>query len=70
MTDWQNDPAKETDRCANGAPVWDPGDADGTGVARKHRRAYVPLGRVVATPGALRTHALAGAEGAVYLARP
>jgi len=36
---------------------------------RPRRVVYVPLGRVLATPGALRALALARADGAAYLAR-
>ena len=69
MIHGQNDPAKDTDRGALGAPARAPGDAALEGAPHKRRRVYVPLGRVLATPGALRTLALAGADGAVYLAR-
>jgi hypothetical protein len=69
MIDWQNDSANDTDRGAHGAPAPASGDAALEGAPHRRRRAYVPLGRVLATPGALRTLALAGANGAVYLAR-
>jgi hypothetical protein len=54
MIDWQNDPAKRADGGAAPAP---------------RRRLYVPLGRVLATPGALETLAVARVDGATYLAR-
>jgi hypothetical protein len=69
MIDWQNDPASHTGRGATGAPARPPGDAAPEGAPQKRRQVYVPLGRVLATPGALRTLAVAGADGAVYLAR-
>ncbi len=69
MIDFQNEPTENTDRGAARAPQSAPVPA-GSGLAgRPRRRAYVPLGRVLATPGALRALALAGASGADYLAR-
>ena len=50
----ENDDATRVNRDATPAPK---------------RRLYVPLGRVLATPGALRTLATAKADGAAYLAR-
>ena len=69
MIHWQNGPANDTDRGATGAPARAPDDTAREGAPHKRRRVFVPLGRVLATPGALRTLALAGADGAVYLAR-
>lgn len=40
-----------------------------SGAEQPRQAVYVPLGRVLATPGALRALALACADGAVYLAR-
>jgi hypothetical protein len=54
MIAWQNDDPTRTNGAVAPAPT---------------RRLYVPLGRVLATPGALRTLAGAKADGAVYLAR-
>jgi hypothetical protein len=43
---------------------------DAAGGSQPARRAvYVPLGRVLATPGALRALAVARVDGAAYLAR-
>lgn len=69
MIDFQNEPTQYTDRGAARAPQSDP-VADGSAHGgHPQRRAYVPLGRVLATPGARRALALAGANGADYLAR-
>ena len=54
MIHWPNDDGARTDRGAAAAPT---------------RRLYVPLGRVLATPGALRTLATARVDGTAYLAR-
>lgn len=69
MIDFQNEPTQDTDRGAARAPQSGPAPAGSGPAARPRRRAYVPLGRVLATPGALRALALAGANGAHYLAR-
>lgn len=61
MIDWQNDPANGSKREAAAREAQSP--------AGRRGAVYVPLGRVLATPGALRELALARVDGASYLAR-
>jgi hypothetical protein len=68
MIAWQNDPPNESGPAPRGHA--EPIPAVEKQARARHRGAvYVPLGRVLATPGALRALALARVDGAAYLAR-
>ena len=68
MIDWPNEPTEPTDRGAARAP--DPAPAPHDPTSNPHpRHAYVPLGRVLSTPGALRTLYEARVDGAALVAR-
>ena len=69
MIGFQDEPTHDTDRGAARAPQSGPAPVGRGAAGRPGRLAYVPLGRVLATPRALRALALAGACGVDFLTR-